>query len=504
MVRFLTTILPKSAERRKPPPLSPHTSKKRNFKTFLNSYRSQQELHALFLKKERSLANHPGGRVKPQAGLDVANKEKHGFLNVLGAPGAGKSTFLRYVGLKAIQSYRRGLVDRLLTITSDAPYRHNLLPVLLELRSLRANPQDFIVLIDEELQTNGFPPNFGRAALRAGGLLVLLDGLDEVPAGRIDDTIQGIRNLVDQHSECRYITSCRPAFYKDYFTRFTDVLLTDFSDTQIQNLIQNWFRSDHERGNKSAAKLWRILKDRRHKATLELARTPLLATFLCLVFDESQQLPTNRADLYERALRILLEKWAASKRVHGGDVFPGLTTRRELLMLEQIAGPAYENDHYFFTGREIASAIEGFIKDGAGGPEEVDGRKILEEIETRQGLLVQRASEKYSFSHLTLHEYLAACYYYKAGRSQEIAVGKLTDARWREVHLLLAGLQEPDADALLLAMAKATATRVGSATLKEILVWASRATYTNCASRGKSVAAIRDDGSCSGLRPGTN
>ena len=28
MVRFLTTILPKSAERRKPPPLSPHTSKK--------------------------------------------------------------------------------------------------------------------------------------------------------------------------------------------------------------------------------------------------------------------------------------------------------------------------------------------------------------------------------------------------------------------------------------------------------------------------------------------
>ena len=32
MVRCLTTILPKSAERRKPPLVSPHTSKKRNFK----------------------------------------------------------------------------------------------------------------------------------------------------------------------------------------------------------------------------------------------------------------------------------------------------------------------------------------------------------------------------------------------------------------------------------------------------------------------------------------
>ena len=36
MVPFVTTILPKSAERRKLlPPLSPRTSKKRNFKTEL-------------------------------------------------------------------------------------------------------------------------------------------------------------------------------------------------------------------------------------------------------------------------------------------------------------------------------------------------------------------------------------------------------------------------------------------------------------------------------------
>jgi predicted NACHT family NTPase len=56
-----------------------------------------------------------------------------------------------------------------------------------------------------------------------------------------------------------------------------------------------------------------MLKDPKHQATRELARTPLLATFLCLVYDDRQKLPTNRAELYGDALRILLERWAASK-----------------------------------------------------------------------------------------------------------------------------------------------------------------------------------------------
>ena len=207
--------------------------------------------------------------------------------------------------------------------------------MMLVLRDLRNATLDLAGLIDDELYATGFPSRFSRAALLAGGLLVLLDGLDEVPADRLDETIRAIRNLADQHPRCRYIISCRTAFYKDYFPRFTDALLTDFTDDQIQNLIHNWFHRELD----TATKLWNLLKAPEHQATRELARTPLLATFLCLVYDDRQKLPTNRADLYGDALRILLERWAASKRVHGEPVFPGLSTKRELLMLEGIAGP---------------------------------------------------------------------------------------------------------------------------------------------------------------------
>ena len=127
--------------------------------------------------------------------------------------------------------------------------------------------------------------------------------MDEVPADRLGDTIRAIRDLADRHPRCRYIISCRTAFYKDYFPHFTDALLIDFTDDQIQNLIQNWFHRERD----TAAKLWDLLKAPQHQATRELARTPLLAAFLCLVYDDRQQLPTNRAELYGDALRILLE-----------------------------------------------------------------------------------------------------------------------------------------------------------------------------------------------------
>src|SRR5262249_16945170 len=134
----------------------------------------------------------------------------------------------------------------------------------------------------------------------------------------------------------------------------------------------------------------------------------------------------------------------------------------------------YEREQYFFTAQELATVVEAFLQSDAGGPDKVDGRKVLEEIEGKQGLLVQRAHNRYSFSHLTLHEYLAACHYYKSGRSEEIARTTLTEERWREVHLLLAGLQEPNADAFLMALANETVKHVTAEPLKELLSWAGR------------------------------
>ena len=129
------------------------------------------------------------------------------------------------------------------------------------------------------------------------------------------DLIRQIQNFVDRHDKNRFIVSCRTAAYRNNFQRFADVKLADFDDTQIEQFIGNWFQSNVDKQAGTAQKCWELLQKPEYAAAKELAHTPLLLTFLCLNYDRSQNFPNNRSVLYKKALRILLEEWAAEKRI---------------------------------------------------------------------------------------------------------------------------------------------------------------------------------------------
>ena len=121
--------------------------------------------------------------------------------------------------------------------------------MLIELRRFKDGIPDLLDCITDEFSNCGFPESrdFVQTALDQGRLLVLLDGLDEVPDARLDSVITAVRDFVDRHGTAddgnRFITSCRTAHYKNYFTKFTDVVLADFSDDQIREFAKNWFHT---------------------------------------------------------------------------------------------------------------------------------------------------------------------------------------------------------------------------------------------------------------------
>ena len=351
--------------------------------------------------------------------LDLANGVQ--FLNVLGAPGAGKSTFLRRLGLESLLPRSRwsGSILRSMGLRTGldsselSQYGHDCLPVLIELRRFRMDEINLFEIIQKELTTCGLPESgkLAKVLLEGGRLLLLLDGVDEVPGDRLDKVITHIRDFVDRYNDNRFVVSCRTAFYKDYFSRFRDVLLADFNDEQIASFAHNWFRSGQDRQRGMAEEFLKILGEPANASAKELASTPLLLTFLCLAYDDRQRLPPNRSELYRQALEILMERWAASKRVHNEPVYRELHSRLEVQMLAEIAAPAFRDNRYFFSRRELIDCIARFLCDELNAPKSLDGNKVLEAIEVQQGLIVQRAQDAWSFSHLTLQEYLTAVWY---------------------------------------------------------------------------------------------
>jgi hypothetical protein len=84
----------------------------------------------------------------------------------------------------------------------------------------------------------------------------------------------------------------------------------------------------------------------------------------------------------------------------------------------------------------------------------------------------------YSFSHLTLQEYLTAQYIADNNLIEQLVTDHLSDERWREVFLLVAGLvrAKNGADDLLLLMEKEAQKYINTPKLQELLQWADAAT----------------------------
>lgn len=399
-----------------------------------------------------------------QDGIAVASQKQ--FLMVLGAPGAGKSTFLRKIGLESFKGKKGN-------------FKHQAIPVLLELKKFTESKIDLKALIEAEFTTCGFPKpkEFTESALDKGKLLILLDGLDEVPSANVNSVIDTIQDFVDRYDKNRYIASCRTAAYRYNFKRFSDVILSEFDDEQIQQFINNWFRSEEDKQAGTAALCWELLKRDENKAAKELAHSPILLTFLCLTYDKSQTFANNRSGLYKKALRILLEEWAAEKRIMRQAIYEGLSVELEEVLLSEIACEGFEADRLFILQSQLVERIKKFLSSNLNAPKQLSGEQVLEAIAIQQGILVERVEDVYSFSHLTLQEYLTARYIYAHGQIPQTVKKYLTDDRWREVFLLTSGLMvERGSDELLLEMHKAAKQYARHPKVKALLQWADQVT----------------------------
>jgi NACHT domain len=396
-----------------------------------------------------------------RAGMEVANT--HQYLMILGGPGTGKTTFLRKVGLEAIKK-------------NHGEYSHFSIPVFLELRSLQWKASENIDLeakIAEEFEHCGLleSTELTRKLLERGKLLILFDGLDEVPPEFMKQMTTAIKNLVDRYDENRFIASCRIAAYKHFqnFSRFTDVAIADFDEEQIRGFINNWFRSN----DRSAwgDKCWSELTSDSHKPTMELAKTPLLLTLICILFLKEGEVPSKRSTLYDRAVSVLLSEWDTSKEIVRQQRYKDLERKGKEELLSEIAYTNFIANNLFFQQGEVSQQIEQILREILTDEKRIDGLDVLRSIEEQHGILVNRYEDTYSFSHLTLQEFLTAKYIceYKLSDLTDLVTQHLCNKRWREVFLLFAGLRK--ADDLLLTMEQQIRTYMNTPKLQNLLIW---------------------------------
>ncbi len=300
-------------------------------------------------------------------------------------------------------------------------------------------------------------------------MLLLLDGLDEVREEDNKRVLQQIRDFSTKSHASQFVITCRIAAQEYKFKNFTEVEVADFDSKQIAIFSENWFRRSDP--NKAARFLQELAEN---EPIFELAKTPLLLTLLCLIFQERGDLLRKRSELYQEGIKLLLEKWDAEEGIERSDIYKNLSTKKKQALLSQIALTTFEQQDYFFKPEFVEELIETFFCELPGSDLskedlEVDSETVLRKIEAQHGLLIERAKNIYSFSHLTFQEYFAAREIV-ANSAYENLVKHLTEKRWREVFLMTASMTR-DADDLLRPMKQIIDKMLADEKLQQFLRW---------------------------------
>jgi predicted NACHT family NTPase len=406
---------------------------------FLNELTAKQNISSENLEYELNQhLDYQTPEVDCQPGLKVI--QENDFVTVLGKPGAGKTTFLKYIALTCIEgSSKIGKI-----------------PIFISLNELANSETKIQTYINNIFVSSGFESAESTIhSLQADGAFIFLfDGLDEVNEHRLKTTIDEVKKFVHKYNECKFVISCRTAAYNYLFSEFTDVEIADFNTTQVNAFVEKFFSDQPTKKNECIIGL----SDPDNKSIKMLCSSPLLLTLLCISFDDGMEFPTSRVDLYEEAIDTLLKKWDTSRQIKRDVIYKQLTYKKKKRLLQEIAFSTFKEKNYFFKKRVAQNLVESFIERMGSGVEdlELDSTVILEAIESQHGLIVQRAYNIYSFSHLTFQEYFASAYICQNTNFTErenLIHRHLTDNRYREIFLLVVGLLD-EADEFLVSLRK--------------------------------------------------
>ncbi len=405
--------------------------------------------------------------------------EKYSKLMILGKPGAGKTTFLKYLAIQCNRGeFQAGRVPIFVTLKDFAEASNK--PGLLEFIIQFVGQASRLPLEDSKpdahRRQDACATDIERL-LSQGRMLILLDGLDEVREEDSQRVLKEIRDFSDRLRGNHFVITCRIAAREYTFEKFTEVEVADFDDEQISTFASNWFKGKAVKADSF------ILRLKDNYRTYQLATNPLLLTLLSLAFEESGDFPANRSELYKEGLDALLKKWDAKRGIYRDQVYKKLSSQRKEDLVSKIALTTFEQGDYFFKQKAAEQYITDYIRnlpDAHIDPEalQLDSEVILHSIEAQHGLLVERAKGIYSFSHLTFHEYFTAREIVFGTQPLEEAlqnlVSHITEKRWREVFLLAVGMS-PSADRLLRLMKQQVDGLVAAdEKLQQLLMWGSQ------------------------------
>ncbi|MEO0644758.1 MAG: NACHT domain-containing protein [Cyanobacteria bacterium J06650_10] len=436
--------------------------------------------------------------------LELMSKEDHCLkkLAIIGHPGSGKTTLMRYLTLIYASQKQCELLH------SEAP---SYIPVLMYLRDVREDivesPEislaDLINRCVKRLKEEELEPPQGWFAkkLKQNKCLILLDGLDEIAN---EAERRGVSRWVDSQIK-EYpmtpiiLTSRLPGYERAQLKQPVTIFdVQPFNLGEIGKFVRSWYLAmegrsyiNNELQSKSQAERQAerqagdlISRLQNNSPLANMAVNPLLLTMIATVHRQGSSLPANRVDLYKNICQVLLEKRQLAKGLP-----EELNASQKLSVLQELAFGLMSRKTRSFSSSDVEGFLRQRLKVFIGGERSPD--EFLRQISEVSGLLVAREEGIYEFAHLSFQEYLSSVQIRASNKEQLLidAINDLEELSWWSNTIKLYTAQGESSKVIRAAIQRST---IKTSALALACVEESKDKYIDASVRAEAEAILKE------------
>ena len=368
---------------------------------------------------QKEMRDYADRKLTPESALK-RTFEKYRILLILGDPGSGKTTLVKYYAMLCLKGERH----------KELGFDEPPLVIYLPLREIESKDGELCPL-HECLAKWASRHYISISAdtfwgwLKNRQTLVLLDGLDEISdvdkrreiCNWIDDAAEGLTNA-------RFVVTSRWTGYRkvdgiEFEFDHIRADVKDFSEEQQAEFLEKWFiaaylREPHDkkipddkwregqrqRGIDRAKAIVDYLAKDENRGVRELAVVPMLLQVIAILWRERENLPQGRADLYQAALKYLLDYRDRRRKIK--PLMPATQALRVLCPVsfwmqdELHSDEVYKDKLHVKMWEKLVN-----MKDN------VPAEEFCENLRDRAGLISDYGDDAYIFRHKSFREYLA-------------------------------------------------------------------------------------------------
>jgi formylglycine-generating enzyme required for sulfatase activity len=353
---------------------------------------------------------------------------------IVGDAGSGKSALMQWAGMTAAQAYlfRKGSAEQktFLKAIGFNPLFRRYLPLLVPLRKFYAHCMENKLPVDanslhaficeystRKYRKEGLPENLFRRLLKRR-CLIMFDGMDEVEFSHRANVRAAVEGLVSHSGNSAgniYLVTTRPsaAEVTSQLLDFETVTVLPITPEKRARMIVLWCNAVYPTLTEADDKASDLLRRIESPLVNEMATTPLMINIFALVYYHSRDLPSQRAELFEQAVKALLtDPHKQGQAVADAEQWGGRPIPQRFDDMALIAYILHDEEKASIFADDLLSREEFWRRFGDEKDVELAKQKASDflELVARRGGLLRQDGKTYDFYIRRFREFLAGHY----------------------------------------------------------------------------------------------